>query len=482
MTVKTLRTVLIGLLCVLDEAALGQMEPRQSPQKAASSRPVTAPDAGIRLDHIVYIIQENITFDHYFGTFPGADGIPMGTRLPYHPGGPPEKAPFHLHATFIPRDLNHSWQAAHEAIDGGKMDGFLWAEWPEALAHYWKGTLPAINSDLVRPKPQEVEGPGPRQGPLRGGEAAAVAGGNQPNQPRRVGEPPPGPPPDWVLNTLSYYDWHEIPNYWHYARRFTLCDRFFSSLAGPSEPNHLYSVAAQSAGMVNNPRNGGIQGASGVYAFPTLADRLQAAGVSWKYYDEKPNPHKHSLWNPLPGFQSFAQDPKLMNHVAAFSQYFEDVSTGRLPAVCWIVPNAADSEHPPADSARGMWYVTGIVNAIMRSPYWKDAAIIITWDDYGGFYDHVPPPKLDQYGLGIRVPALVISPYARPGHVCHTQFDFTSPLKLIERRFGIEPLTDRDRQAADMLDCFDFGQKPLAPEAITRETRLDFSALKPTMP
>ena len=234
--------------------------------------------------------------------------------------------------------------------------------------------------------------------------------------------------------------------------------------------------------MVNNPADGGIQGAPGVYTFPTLADRLEAAGVAWKYYDEKPNPHQHSLWNPMPGFRTFAEGTKMMDRVVPLHAFFEDVATGSLPAVSWIVPIAADSEHPPADSARGMWYVTGIINTVMNSPYWKDTAIIITWDDYGGFYDHVPPPKLDPYGLGMRVPALVISPYAKPGFVCHTQFDFTSPLKLIERRFGIPPLTERDRRAADMLDCFDFEQRPLPPRIITRETKLDFSDIHPTMP
>ncbi len=482
MALDLTKKLLTAALCLCSATAAGQPDPQPPPRPQVPGTAATAPDMRIRLNHIIYIIQENITFDHYFGTFPGADGIPRGTKLPYHPGGPPEKAPFHLHATFIPRDLNHSWQAAHEAIDGGKMDGFLWAEWPRGLAYYWRGALPAINRNLVHPKPDEAGKPAPERGKRPDAERAAVAGGNPTLAAKPAGPPPQGPPPDWVLNTLSYYDWHEIPNYWEFARRFTLCDRFFSSLAGPSEPNHLYSVAAQSAGMVNNPQNGGIQGAAGVYTFPTLADRLQAAGVAWKYYDEKPNPHKHSLWNPMPGFQSFARDPKLMNHVVSFSEFFEDVSTGRLPAVCWIVPNAADSEHPPGDSARGMWYVTGIVNTVMKSPYWKDTAVIITWDDYGGFYDHVPPPKLDVYGLGMRVPALVISPYARPGFVCHTQFDFTSPLKLIERRFGIPPLTQRDRQAADMLDCFDFRQKPLPPAVITRETKLDFSDLKPTMP
>jgi phospholipase C len=122
-----------------------------------------------------------------------------------------------------------------------------------------------------------------------------------------------------------------------------------------------------------------------------------------------------------------------------------------------------------------MWHVTNLVNAVMSSPCWRDTAIIITWDDYGGFYDHVPPPQVDRYGMGPRVPALVISPYARPGFVCHTQLDFTSPLKLIERRFDLKPLTERDANANDMLDCFDFKQAPLRPAVITRDTRLDFA-------
>jgi len=122
--------------------------------------------------------------------------------------------------------------------------------------------------------------------------------------------------------------------------------------------------------------------------------------------------------------------------------------------------------------------VTGIVNAVMRSRYWKETVIILTWDDYGGFYDHVPPPQVDKYGPGFRVPAIVISPYARPGFISHTYFDFTSPLRLIERRFGLRPLAERDRQANDMLDCFDFQQKPLDPVIITHEMKLDFSDLK----
>ncbi|MGC8668237.1 MAG: phospholipase C [Chthonomonadales bacterium] len=284
------------------------------------------------------------------------------------------------------------------------------------------------------------------------------------------------PPTPRVPETVQ-----DIPNYWAYAQHFTLCDHFFSSLSGPSEPNHLYTIAAQSGGLVNNPPPA-VAGQDDVYTFPTMVELLEGSKVSWKYYDEKPNPKRHSLWNPLPGFTQIHDDPKRMDHLVPLAQFYEDLRTGHLPQVCWIVPTFADSEHPPADSARGMWHVTDLVNAVMQSRYWKDTAIIITWDDYGGFFDHVPPPQVDRYGFGPRVPALVISPYSRPGFVCHTRFDFTSPLKLIEKRFGLEPLTERDREANDMLDCFNFRQKPLPPLVIRRDTVLDFSNVIPTRP
>lgn len=540
MILRTLRCLIWALcaFCLL---------PGQAPAAPAKT-PTPFP---LPIKHFVYIIQENQSFDRYFGTFPGANGIPKGVKLAYSPGGPPAVAPFHLHQTAIPHDLNHSWQAAHVSADGGKMDGFLWGEWPQALAYYWQGTVPTPNPADVHPvsgvvaqgrksRPlrrarrlikrfdtdndgtldvnelaamiQQLQPRWPKMAgdpktlaqaamsrfgsqsqlntreiaallradfPLRRGGAGEAVAGGQLN--RHASQPPSGPPPDWVKNTLSYYDWHQIPNYWEYARRYTLCDDFFSSLEGPSEPNHLYTVAAQSGGMVNNPPPN-IAGQDGVFTFPTMCDLLQKSHISWKYYDEKPNPHKHSLWNPLPGFKQFQDDPALMSHLVSLNEFYQDAKNGTLPQVCWIVPTAVDSEHPPADAARGMWHVTGIINAIMQSPAWKDTAIILTWDDYGGFYDHVTPPAVDEYGFGPRVPALIISPYARPGYISHTQYDFTSPLKLIEEQFDLMPLTARDQKANDLRDCFDFHQKPLAPEVITPATKLDFSHLKTTLP
>jgi phospholipase C len=435
----------------------------------------------IPVKHFIYIIQENITFDHYFGTYPGADGIPKDVKLSYEPDGPKVYAPFHLSSTVVPHDLNHSWQAAHVAYNDGKMDGFIRAEWPMALGFYWKGPLPTVDPEDVLPldddpelvkKDQDLANAGRRRAGRRknaAAEAEATAAGNLPT--RHLSAPPPGPPPGWVTNTMSYYDWHEIPNYWEYARKFTLCDAFFSSLAGPSEPNHLYTVAAKSGGLVNNPGRG-INGEDGVYTFKTLAELLQSSKHSWRYYDEKKNPKAHSLWNPLPGFKAIAHSPEMMSHLVSLDELYTDARNDRLPEVCWCVPTAADSEHPPADSARGMWHVTGLINAVMQSPAWSNTVIIVTWDDFGGFYDHVPPPQVDKYGYGPRVPALVISPWAKPGYISHVHYDFTSPLKLIEDRFGLKPLASRDQDANNMLDCFNFQQKPNPPDVLTRETPL----------
>src|SRR5271166_914476 len=135
-------SIAMALMVVLTTWSISESDNGAEPKKPPSS---VAPDDNIPIKHFIYIIQENITYDHYFGTYPGGDGIPPGTKLAYLPGGPPEVAPFHLHATSIPHDLNHSWQAAHVAYDGDKMDGFLWAEWPAALRFYWKGKLPDID-------------------------------------------------------------------------------------------------------------------------------------------------------------------------------------------------------------------------------------------------------------------------------------------------------------------------------------------------
>jgi phospholipase C len=202
-----------------------------------------------------------------------------------------------------------------------------------------------------------------------------------------------------------------------------------------------------------------------------------------------PNPKQFSLWNPLPGFKTIRDDAGEMARLADLKEYFSDLQKGTLPAVSWIIPDYQDSEHPVALPADGMWYVTKLVNALMASPYWKDSVIFLTWDDYGGFYDHVPPPEMDAYGLGPRVPMLVISPYAKPGYISPYTYEFCSVLKFVEERWKLRHLTARDHWANDMRDCFDFDQEPTAPLSISVPSNLprsrpilDYGAYPPSVP
>lgn len=354
--------------------------------------PTTPAQTPGRIDHIIFLIQENHSFDAYFGTYPGAEGLPPGIKLPMTPGAPPTVAPFHR-TTPLTHDMDHFYKTCLKAIDGGKMDNFI--------------------------------------------------------------------PAEQSVDTMGYYDGSDIPNYWAYAQHFTLCDHFFSSLAGPSLPNHLYMVAAQSGGVVENlkdPPTGGFN-------FPTLAELLVNYQVPWKYYVGA-DPLLFHLWNPLAGFKTFMSSQDLRSHLVSSDQYFQDLRGGTLPAVSWIVPNFTESDHPPADVQLGMWYTTDMINALMKSPYWQNTALVLTWDDYGGFFDHVAPQKLDQYGLGPRVPTIIISPYAHANSIDHTPYEFCSVLRFIESRFKVPPLTARDTQANDLGLSLDLGQKPLAPFVI----------------
>lgn len=359
-------------------------------------------------------MQENRTFDSYFGTYPRADGIPPGTCLPVMPGSTRCIRPFHMPAGQPILDMPHTWEAAHAAEDNGKMDGFVYVEGSKY--------------------------------------------------------------------TMGYYDQKDIPNYWSYAKHYTLCDHFFSSFNGPSSNNHLYSVSAQDGGIIQftctlKQAEKALDDHDG-FSFLAIVDMLAKKHVSWKYYVETrpqppgtkntcnfyyPNPKKYSPWNPLPGFPSVRNNPQQMANIVALKQYYTDLKQGTLPAVSYITPDFQDSEHPPASARRGMWYVTKVIDALVKSPYWKNTAIFLTWDDYGGFYDHVLPPEVDAFGFGPRVPAIVISPYAKRDYISHYVYSFSSILKFIEERWGLGHMTARDHWADDMRDCFNFNQAPNAP-------------------
>ena len=279
-----------------------------------------------------------------------------------------------------------------------------------------------------------------------------------------------------------------------------LFDNFFESVLSYSLPAHLYLVAGQSGGYVTGR-------APPVFDVKTVMEEFKPAGVSWKYYvgttfpgqfspalmNEDPDPTdnwvigntwlnttddiseplgaqatvpdaantpRYGLWNPLPHIASIIDDPSLLSHDVPGSELYSDIQSGNLPQVSWIMPALPVSEHPNAGPGPGQRYVVGLVNTIMQSPFWKDSAIFVVWDDWGGFYDHVPPPMIDQYGLGFRVPALLISPYARQNYVSHHVYEFSSFLTLIEDQFGLKALTNRDSNANSFYDEFDFSQAP----------------------
>ena len=419
-----------------------------------------------KIKHIVIIMQENRSFDSYFGTYPGADGIPAGACIPQSAG--PCVRPYH-----DPRDLNaggpHGDAAAVADIDGGKMDGFI-------------------------------------QSAQRGRRGCRVF-----NNPACTNG-------STTTDAVGYHDGHELKNYWTYARDFVLQDRMFQPNASWSLPQHLFLVSEWSAkcarigdpsSCVNalqspdNPKDFRIgarrarfaaQPGRPDYAWTDLTYLLHKNNISWRYYvmggseadcqDDAMACHQPTqsartpgIWNPLPSFDTVKSDGQVGN-VQGISQFFAAARSGNLPAVCWLAPSGRYSEHPPGLVSTGQAYVTGVINAVMQSPDWSSTAIFVSWDDWGGFYDHVVPPNVDQNGYGLRVPGLVISPYARRGYIDHQVLSHDAYVKFIEDDFlggaRIDPKTDgrpdprpdvreNARQLGDLRADFDFNQAPRAP-------------------
>jgi len=423
----------------------------------------TKPLRGIhKIQHVVVIMQENRSFDSYFGTYPGADGIP---GLAGHPGTvpclPDPKTnqcvrPYHDTA-----DRNaggpHDTANGIRDIAGGKMDGF------QAQARMGRATACHDNPDV----------PGCSLTPRT---------------------------PD----VMGYHDQHEIPNYWAYARHFVLQDRMFESVNSWSLPAHLAMVSGWSALCKNahDPMScttavaGPVGTPSAKHAdFPwtDITYLLHRYNVSWRYYvaqgaepdcadnkmfckKRRQRAHTPDIWNPLPRFDT-VRDDKQLGNIVPLNAFNRDVKTGDLPAVSWVVPSQKVSEHPPGLVSDGQTYVTDLVNRIMRSSDWSSTAIFISWDDWGGFYDHVQPPVVNAQGYGLRVPGLVISPYARTGFVDHQTLSTDAYLKFIEDDFlagrrisradgrpDSRPSIPEDASIlGDLVKDFDFGQKPRRP-------------------
>jgi phospholipase C len=423
--------------------------------------------AGIhKIKHVIIIQQENRSFDSYFGTYPGADGIPTGICVPLAVAGC--QAPYHDTADFNSGGP-HAFNDALKDVNGGRMDGFV----------------------------------------EQASVAATACGATDVNN--------PGCSDQASIDVMGYHTAAEIPNYWTYAKDFVLNDHMFEPVKSWSLPDHLYLVSGWSATCSNPNPSSCMNNIVGPYsvdqmqryvnqalesgtadatnAWTDLTWLLYEHRVPWAYYVQKGNqpdcandaavtcpPVNQNyltpgIWNPLPIFEDVQKDHQLQN-IEPLVNYFTAAKKGDLPAVSWITPSEADSEHPPASVHQGQAYVTAIVNAAMKSPDWDSTAIFLQWDDWGGFYDHLVPPTVDQNGYGLRVPALVISAYAKRGYVDHQTLSSDAYLKFIEDDFlggaRLNPKTDRRpdprptvREDLKILGSvasdFDFNQSPRPP-------------------
>jgi phospholipase C len=376
---------------------------------AGESPPAEQLSTTTPIKHFVVLMQSNHSFDNYFGTYPGADGIPAATCMPVPAAStsspkrtPPCAKPFPLRGSAI-SNLGQNRAIYDAEYNGGKMDGFVSAF----------------------------------------GKHAGVAG-----------------------QAMGYYDRQDIPYYWNVADNYVLFDRLFTSASGGSVWNHMFWVT----GTPGNP-NADALSTTGLDAVPTIFDALQKAGISWKFYAQNYRPKinfrtrsgaaaaAQRVRVPLLNYNRFLDDPTLSSHIVDMSQYYKDLDDGRLPAVSFMVPSGP-SEHPPSSIKAGQSFVRTLINSLMSSSSWKTSAFMWTYDGWGGWYDHVKPPAVDKYGYGFRSPALLVSPYAKKGYIDHTTLDFTSELKFIENNWRVPPLAARDKAANDITSAFDFSAAP----------------------
>jgi phospholipase C len=475
MSAQYLRSRTCGALAGAALLAVAACSGASVPAASSPAASGAAAAQGIhKIKHVVVIMQENRSFDSYFGTYPGADGIPMKNGVPAvcvpDPAAGGCGRPFHDTA-----DLNHGGPhgaaSATADINSGQMDGFV------AQAEHASKGCKNINN------PGCTTGSGP--------------------------------------DVMGYHTGQEIPNYWTYAKDFVLQDHMFEPNASWSLPSHLFLVSEWSAhctqpgnpascrNALQNPGRPPKQatGQPPVYAWTDLTYLLYKNHVPWAYYVMKgtepdcaddaamtcapvrQNAKTPGIWNPLPYFDTVKADHQEGN-IQDLSRFYRAAQAGTLPAVSWIAPSGKVSEHPPALVSAGQSYVTGLINAIMKGPDWSSTAIFLTWDDWGGFYDQVQPPAVDENGYGLRVPGIVISPYARPGLIDHQTLSFDAYDKFIEDDFlhgqRIDPRTDgrpdprpdvreNVKILGDLTVDFDFSQRPRPPVILPASPRTDLT-------
>ncbi len=469
---RSLRGLLACVAVAAVAVACTRTTTTSTPVATSDASPTTAAATGIdKLEHLIFIVQENRSFDQYFGTYPGADGIPTNADgsfsvcVPDRFQGGACEPPYITHS--IDQDGGpHTHAASLRDVNGGAMDGFI-DSLPARPTKCWV--------DRTRPECDEQLGP--------------------------QGQP----------DVMSTQTRATIPNYWDYADAYTLQDRMFAPTDSWTLPAHLFLVSAWSAACTdpNDPMSCKTDinlsdsslrwdyGEQPIYAWTDVTWLLDEANVSWRYFvgndtcEEPPCPDTGRQFygtsynrNPLPGFTSFkertgqVQGGSWKDNVRPVDEYLSAAGDGTLPDVTWIAPASNVSDHPggPSTTRTAMAYVTRLINAAMKGPDWGSTAIFLTWDDWGGFYDHVVPKRLDQMGYGLRVPGIVISPWAKPGYIDHTTLSFDSYLKMIEDRFlggaRLDPKTMsrpdsrptvRERVANPLSKAFDFTQQPLDP-------------------
>lgn len=381
-------------------------------RSAPRASPSTLPRTPIR--HFIFLMQGGRTFDNYFGSYPGADGPPSGTCQAMMAGRPKDGCvrPFALSGIQAP-PLNASGTVISRQYNDGAMNGFVSAYQEEGR----NGTL-----------------------------------------------------------AMGYYNRRELPFYWDTASNYVLFDHFFSSALQGTRVNRSYWVSAAP------PPGGGQQiPASGYGRQLTIFDRLQAAGISWKFYvqDYNPNatyqtaptadPNTQTVRVPLLNYARFVDSPVLRRHIAGMGQYYKDIADRTLPAVAYIA-SASDDERSGRSIPAAQDMIHNLVTQLMQSRYWDSSALMWSYDGSGGWYDNVAPPRAGSAQLGLRVPALLVSAYARKGQVNHTILDYTSALTFIERNWRLAPLTSRDARATSLAGAFDFAaaaRPPVIMPAVT---------------
>lgn len=383
-----------------------------------------------KIEHIVFTMQENRSFDHYFGRMPvyrnqheipgDVDGVPADASNPSFDNPSKLITPYHL-ATECHENLSPGWNESHRQWNRSDpssstptLDGFVYS-----AANYSRETTE-----------QAVDFQG--------------------------------------LRAMGYYDWNDIPYYYALASKFAMSDRHFCSVLATTEPNRMYLIGATSEGHIRPLKvaNGDTQ-----LTGRTIFDLLDDAGITWKIYlANKSDPKSFTYWSMFKSSRG-KNDP----HVVDAEQFFTDCQNGALPQVAMLESgvNTGMDEHPTAQIQSGAAYIAKAFNAFMKGPLWTKSAMFLTYDEAGGFYDHVAPPTavapdniaprllatdtpgdFDRYGF--RVPLIAVSPFVKPNYVSHQVSDHTSILKFIEKRFNLPNLTQRDKNAVDLTDMFDF--------------------------